>query len=71
MRRSFAMWRFAAAEPLTSRRGFELRRDDREMERLERRRLVVPADRRFDRFEPLALRGLRPPPNEASKRVLW
>lgn len=62
------MYRRAAALPFTSRFGF--RDDDREVERLEVRRLRVPADRRFERFEPFRFRRPRPPASEANKRPI-
>lgn len=56
------MWRFAAAEPFTSR--FDFREDDRRVERFERRGFRVAANRRFERLEPFALRGRAPPPSK-------
>jgi hypothetical protein len=56
------MWSFAARDPFTSRLGF--REDPRDVERFEGRRLRVPPDRRFKRFEPLRLRRGAPPLSE-------
>jgi len=60
----FAMYAFAAALPLINLAGFDLREVDRELDRLERRRVLVAFDRPLEALEALRLRRLRPPLTE-------